>query len=352
MAKLTFLTAALAAGAAAVPAKRANIPTGAPKIALSLFETHEMHFLTLSDITEMITNQTDVVIPAPEFNPFAGQATCSSVKVRTEWHQTSDTTKQNFVNGLKCLLGKPSKGGFSGSKNRYEDFVQVHQSVTDNVHNNRKFIVWHRAFLWAFEQVLQNECNFNDPIPWFDETKFSGKFADSSIFSSKWLGSINTGGDCVRDGQFANLALNVGPGKSATNQYHCLARNNNNGDTINVNTNIVNGCQQLKDYQDFAKCAEQGAHAYGHNGVGGVMRDVYASPGDPVFWLHHGMVDRHFRIWQNADSARLSYIDGTAAGGTPLTLDTSIVLNGLMPNMKVRDVMNTVASPMCYKYNY
>ena len=146
--------------------------------------------------------------------------------------------------------------------------------------------------------------------------------------------------------------MNVGPGKSATNQYHCLARNNNNGDTINVNTNIVNGCQQLKDYQDFAKCAEQGAHAYGHNGVGGVMRDVYASPGDPVFWLHHGMVDRHFRIWQNADSARLSYIDGTAAGGTPLTLDTSIVLNGLMPNMKVRDVMNTVASPMCYKYIY
>ena len=69
--------------------------------------------------------------------------------------------------------------------------------------------------------------------------------------------------------------MNIGPGKSGTNQYHCLARNNNNGDTINVNTNIVDGCQQLKDYQDFAKCAEQGAHAYGHNGVGGVV-DIVA----------------------------------------------------------------------------
>ena len=199
MAKLTILTAALAASAAAVPAKR-GIPTGAPKILPSLFETHEIHTLSLADITEMISNQTNVVVPEPEFNPFAGQATCSSVKVRTEWHQTSDTTKQNFVNGVKCLLGKPSKGGFSGSKNRYEDFVQVHQSVTDNVHNNRKFIVWHRAFLWAFEQVMKNECGFNDAIPWFDETKFSGNYAASSVFSSKWLGSINVGGDCVRDG--------------------------------------------------------------------------------------------------------------------------------------------------------
>ena len=144
--------------------------------------------------------------------------------------------------------------------------------------------------------------------------------------------------------------MNIGPGTSATNQYHCLARNGNADDTSQVNDNIVNGCQQLKDYQDFAKCAEQGAHAYGHNGI--VMRDVYASPGDPVFWLHHGMVDRHFRIWQNLDSARTGYIDGTAAGGVPLTMDTQIVLNNLKPNMAVRDVMNTVNYPMCYKYNY
>lgn len=353
MTKFAVLTAALAAGTAAAPASLADIiPTGAPKLFPSLFETHEIHTLSLSDIVDMVANQTDVEIPMPEFDTFAAAATCSKIKTRTEWHDSSDTTKQNFVNGVKCMLSKPSKGNYPNSKNRYEDFVQVHQVVTDTVHNNRKFIVWHRAFLWAFEKTMEQECNFNDAIPWFDETKFAGRFSQSSIFSSRWLGGINLGGNCVSDGQFANLALNIGPGTAATNQYHCLARNGNAADTKNCNSQIVNGCRALKDYQDFAKCAEQGAHAYGHNGIGSVMRDVYASPGDPIFWIHHGMVDRHFRIWQNDDSSRTGYIDGQGPGGAQLTMDTPIYLNSLQPNMKVRDVMNTLNSPMCYKYNY
>jgi tyrosinase len=35
----------------------------------------------------------------------------------------------------------------------------------------------------------------------------------------------------------------------------------------------------------MAACAEGGAHAWGHNGIGAVMQDVYASPADPVFFL-------------------------------------------------------------------
>jgi tyrosinase len=356
MAKFTLLGLAAAGSVAALniplPHISISIPTGAPKIPIKAFETLHSITLSLKDISAMVANQTDGPGPETEFTPFAAQAACSSVKTRVEWHDSSDQTKQNFVDGVKCLLGKSSKGGYPGSKNRYEDFVQVHQSVTDNVHNNRKFIVWHRAFLWTFEQVLRNECGFTDSVPWFDESKFAGRFAQSSIFSKKWLGSIGINGNCVTDGQFANLALNVGPNVAKYNQYHCLARNGNAADTANTNADIVNGCRQLKDYQDFAKCAEQGAHAYGHNGIGGVMRDVYASPGDPVFWLHHAMVDRHFRIWQNDDSSRTGYIDGTSTGGAPLTLDTDIVLNGLGPTMKVRDVMNTLSSPLCYKYSY
>lgn len=350
MTKFAFFTAALAAGASAATIPTKPIPTGAPKLNPAAFETTEIHTLSLADITEMVLNQTKPPEVEPQFSTFATAATCTNPKVRTEWHQTSDTTKQNFVNGIKCLLGKASKGGYPGSKNRYEDFVQVHQAVTDNVHNNRKFIVWHRAFLWAFEKVLEDECGFTDALPWFDETKYAGRFSQSSIFSSQWLGAINLGGNCVTNGQFANLALNIGP--STSNTYHCLARNGNAADTANTNANIVNGCTALTDYQDFAKCSEQGAHAYGHNGIGGVMRDVYASPGDPIFWLHHGMVDRHFRIWQNNDSGRTKYIDGNGPNGVPLTMDTPIYLNSLQPNLKVSDIMNTLGGFLCYKYNY
>ena len=91
---------------------------------------------------------------------------------------------------------------------------------------------------------------------------------------------------------------------------------------------------------------------YGHNGVGGAMRDFYSSPSDPLFWMHHAMVDRHYRIWQNKDAGRLNYVNGNGADGRPLTLDTSIVLNGLKPNLQIRDIMNTMGGFLCYKYDY
>ena len=79
---------------------------------------------------------------------------------------------------------------------------------------------------------------------------------------------------------------------------------------------MVSGCNAYTDYAQMAACQEGGVHAWGHNGIGAVMQDTYGSPGDPVFWLHHGFVDRNFRVWQNANSARLTSIDGTDHFGT------------------------------------
>ncbi len=33
-------------------------------------------------------------------------------------------------------------------------------------------------------------------------------------------------------------------------------------------------------------------------------KQVFNSPGDPMFWLHHGMVDRTYWIWQNQKPMR------------------------------------------------
>jgi tyrosinase len=101
----------------------------------------------------------------------------------------------------------------------------------------------------------------------------------------------------------------------------------------------------------MAGCSEGGAHAWGHNGIGAVMSDKYASPGDPVFFLHHGFIDRNFRLWQNRDSSRISSIDGTDKGGNPLTLNTGINIMGIRPDVKIADVLDTTAK-LCYKYNY
>jgi tyrosinase len=128
------------------------------------------------------------------------RATCSNPRVRQEWDSYSNSDRQAFVNAVRCLMSKPASGQFSQAKSRYEDLVALHQTLTPNVHGSSKFLIWHRYYLWTFEDLLRSECGFDRALPWWDETRYSGRFAQSSIFSSQWLGSINTGGDCVRDG--------------------------------------------------------------------------------------------------------------------------------------------------------
>lgn len=83
------------------------------------------------------------------------------------------------------------------------------------------------------------------------------------------------------------------------------------------------------------------------------MSDVYASPSDPVFFLHHGFIDRNFRIWQNnGGNARVSSVDGTDAFGNALTLNTKVNVYGFRPDVRVGDILNTRGPTLCYKYDY
>lgn len=128
------------------------------------------------------------------------QSTCSNVRVRVEWDHATDDEKQGYVSAVKCLMSQSPSGQFPVSKSRYDDLVGLHQKLTPNVHGNAKFLLWHRYYTWTFESLLRDECGLTGPLLWFDETRYAGNYAASSLFSSQWLGSINLGGNCVTDG--------------------------------------------------------------------------------------------------------------------------------------------------------
>lgn len=296
-----------------------------------------------------------VADPAPSYtpykaNPYQSGGKCANVRVRVEWDRMGNSDRQKFIDAVKCLLSKPPSGQFSNAKNRYEDLVALHQLLTPNVHGNAKFLVWHRSLLFLFERLLRTECGFDGPLPWFDETRYAGRFAQSSIFSSQWLGSIALGGQCVRDGQVANLVLNVGPGSG--NQVHCLARNGDGSLTSHCNQEYVNLCGRYPDYAGLSNCVELGYHGYGHLGVGAVMSDVQTSVGDPFFWLHHAFIDRALRLYTNNNPQWLTQINGNDRAGNPLTLDTTINTYGMMPDLRIRDILDTTGTTLCYKYDY
>jgi tyrosinase len=85
------------------------------------------------------------------------------------------------------------------------------------------------------------------------------------------------------------------------------------------------------------------------------MAGVAASPGDPIFFLHHTFVDRTYAKWQGTDPARVNNINGCATPGEncqPLTPDTVLTSRGLKPDVTVRDMLNIQEEFLCYSYDY
>ncbi|KAI0430097.1 hypothetical protein F5Y09DRAFT_308475 [Xylaria sp. FL1042] len=292
---------------------------------------------------------------------------CANPNIRFEWDDYSASDKQAYVNAINCLVHKPASGKFAYSKNRYEDFVRLHQSYAPNIHSRstsqqtHKFLLWHRYFVWAFEQVLRDECGFNRAMPWWDEKKWAGRFAQSTLFTPSYFGSLpgptNGRGTCIYDGAFNGIQSNLGPGQTVNNP-HCVQRAVNEGVTAQTGVDSYNTCLARTSYPDFHSCVEFTFHAQGHNGVGATMADAIASPGDPAFFMHHLYVDYVFRKWQLGSLSRRTTISGCATndGCTPLTLDTIIYMGGICgskcPDLPVRDVLRTLQGQFCYRYNY
>ncbi|KAL1860641.1 hypothetical protein VTK73DRAFT_7236 [Phialemonium thermophilum] len=364
---LVFAAASTAVVTSASVLPRAAAAASAPNLPASSFPTFKT--ISIDDAKNEKDlppewNRTHTVQADPDFfsAQTAASAACSAnPNVRIEWKSYSTQHRKNFIGAIKCLMNKPPSGKFSPATNRYEDFVRLHQMYMPEVHQNAKFLVWHRYYLWVFQMTLRKECGFNDPFPWWDETLVAGKFGTTDMFTSPdYFGHLpgpqNGNPVCITSGAFAGLTCHIGPGGGST--PHCLSRAGQASLTSQCNANFVNTCNSRSSYADMESCSEYGPHAYGHNGIGGVMSDVAASPSDPIFWMHHSFVDHSFRIWQNAAASRTTTINGKDHEGNPLTLDTTISVGGIFPDVKVRDVLNTMSGatiggyPWCYRYNY
>ncbi|KAJ4396220.1 hypothetical protein N0V93_000439 [Gnomoniopsis smithogilvyi] len=296
----------------------------------------------------------------PELEDLSAVASCTSPQTRIEWRSYSSSQRQAFVNAIACLMNLPSAGsGFSPSTSRYEDFVRTHQKMTPKVHGNGIFILWHRYFVYTFEQALRTQCGFSQPFPWWDETKDSGKFHLSPLFTNQYFGSLpgptQGSGTCIVDGQFANLTCHIGPGTSYV--AHCLSRAVDESLTSESSTAYVNYCAGLSTTGSFGSCVETGPHAYGHNGIGSVMADVYSSPSDPIFFMHHLFIDHELWSWQQKNTAYTQAVTNACADSSspctnPVTLTTLLDMNGLRANANVGDILNTKGGVLCYKYDY
>mgnify|MGYP003662578300 FL=1 len=118
---------------------------------------------------------------------------------------------------------------------------------------------------------------------------------------------------------------------------------------------LINNAKSIGPFQDTMQ-ASPGVHTAGHFTIGADPGgDFYTSPNDPAFWLHHGMIDRTWTIWQSQDLPnRMQVIAGGTSmfgGGAQQKLTDTVDLTPLVSKVyQLKELMSIVDGPFCYVY--
>ncbi|OIW34170.1 Di-copper centre-containing protein [Coniochaeta ligniaria NRRL 30616] len=316
----------------------------------------------------------------------------------------SSKEKLSFIAAIKCMQAKPAKTTFKfpGSVSRYDDYQALHISQTDYIHFDGLFLPWHRYMLYLFEGELRSTCGYSGTIPYwnwsldassgeanvlkspiFDPVYgFGGNgpyIADISSFPDDWKTIVDIpgrqGGGCITDGPFKDRQIPMGPANHTEYTPHCLRRDISPWlITQTANSSVLYWALQATSHWDLDHRIEglslavsgMTLHAAGHLGVGGMIGDManmYSSPGDPLFYLHHSMLDHVWDTWQRKKwPARKTDIGGPDTmwaypynyfGDIPysnVTLQTPLNYGLIASTIKINDVMDTQGGQLCYTY--
>ncbi|KAF2124904.1 Di-copper centre-containing protein [Dothidotthia symphoricarpi CBS 119687] len=341
-----------------------------------------------------------------------GGCNLSNVAIRREWGSLSKADRKSYTNAVLCLQKKKANTPSAlmpGAKTRYDDWVATHINQTLTIHYTGTFLGWHRYFTWQYEQALRNECGYRGYQPYWNWAKTAvttlekSSVLDGSDYSMSGNGAYipnqagiiiggnglpeipiaaGSGGGCITSGPFVNMTVNLGPvalgiaggavvanGNGTTYNPRCLKRDltdytnqrfANASSIVNLILNNDNVADFQLNMQGNPAIAEIGVHGGGHYSMGGDPgRDLFTSPGDPLFYLHHGMIDRVWWIWQQLDLETRTGAKGISGTGTffnnppsaNTTLDTPIDIGyAASPPVTMRDMMSTTEGPLCYVY--
>ncbi|KAF9530165.1 hypothetical protein CPB83DRAFT_851093 [Crepidotus variabilis] len=319
---------------------------------------------------------------------------CKRTLVRKEWRTLSNTQKAAFIGAVRCTQTLPNMTTYEGVRTRYDDFQAVHIHTADTVHYVGHFLPWHRGFVKMYEDVLREECGYDDAIPYWDwevdidsgqpvqkspifdpKTGFGGDGVPGTYTLPSNISSISlsdlmpsTFKGCVLDGPFssAHYTVHLGPGKLITS--HCLVRGIDNSVAHYLSSEVVNHALRAADYARFrealeGKPGEESEHESGHMIIGGDFGNFYSSPADPIFFLHHANLDRIWWTWQTIDlKTRLFDVSmsnhqthrrqerpGKSQEALEYMLDYG-QLSQLPLFRTIREVMDVRGAPLCYAY--
>lgn len=193
-------------------------------------------------------------------------------RVRKNQKDLTPIEWQRFIHAIEALAESTM------ASPRYADFVQIHMDAMDTHaghawgahtmggHNGRNFLAWHREYLAKIEARLM-AINPLVTLPYWDWV------ADRSAIPA----ALTDPNDLADWGITRGSTFN-GSSLATAAQLNSLLANT-----------AFDAFQSTLEVAPF--------HNRLHVLVGGTMV-TSASPADPVFWLHHGFIDKIWADWQ------------------------------------------------------
>ena len=208
----------------------------------------------------------------------------------------------------------------------YDRFVLRHANANMmSIHRCPAFLPWHRRYLWDLEQEIQRVSgNPNLGIPYWN---WPSGAESASMWNDDLLGGNGNTQGIVTRGPFRQGQWQVVD--SSGNASGPLRRQLGQGTTRNLPTsaeleqllrttpfdsspwNMRSEPSFRNRLEGWSSNSGPAYHNLGHVWVGGSMLPM-TSPNDPVFFMHHCMVDKLWHEWQ-LRSPNQSYLP--ASGG-------------------------------------
>jgi hypothetical protein len=208
-------------------------------------------------------------------------------------------------------------------------------------HGSFFFLSWHRMYLYWFERILRAASGDPDlALPywrWTIQRRLPITFrqpasASNPLYEPNRAPAINAGAQLLpstvsttRAMNFVNFSSRFGSGLSFGGQR------------------VTQPVHQTGPHGAL----ENQPHDLVHDAVGGLMGDPATAARDPIFWLHHAMIDRLWKVWLRLREGRRNPV------GNPVWMDTQFTFfdeNGAQVSMRGRDVLDTV-NQLDYQYD-
>lgn len=332
----------------------------------------------------------------------ADYSPCANPSVRREWRSMPREERAEWMAAVKCLKTLPHSPALVPTFNTtytqippldpnssyFDDWSYTHMDLNPVIHFTGLFLPWHRAFIKDFDSALRQRCNYTGHQPYWDWTQDASDFENSDIWDPDPVSGIGGWGNPdddyqITSGAFANDFSLVYPSSHRLRRHYTPTVSGPNGTvalaslfTPESQIALVNG--YVADFIHFQQHLEGGSHGAIHRIVGAdLLGDCPSnaapdcvsgpkwSPNEPMFQLHHGMVDKLWYDWQHANSANFWSFDGGAVAqvhnfvadpnfpnGAPpyITFASSIPTDGIMNNYTIFELMDTQNEKLCYIY--